>query len=302
MTKINTLTAARLRRMALPDPEAGSKDKRGRVLVVGGSRAMPGAVLLAATAALRAGAGKLQIATVESVAAALAVAVPESYVVGLPETKQGAIDPESADILRPRLDGVDCVLFGPGMIDEPLAVQFINALLPHIGENCTVVLDAAALAVPSENAAALHGLGGRVVLTPHGLEASLMLHLEQHDVERDAPGTALRAAADLRAVVALKGVDTFVASPDGRLFANTAGHVGLATSGSGDALAGIIAGLCARGAEPLVAACWGVHVHARAGETLAKRVGPLGFLAREILSEVPTLLHRLGEPAKRGVK
>lgn len=286
--------------MALPAPEAGSKDKRGRVLVAGGSRAMPGAVLLAATAALRAGAGKLQIATAESVAVALAVAVPEAYVIGLPETDGGAIDPRGADILRPRLDGVDCVLFGPGMIEEPLAVQFIVKLLPHIGENCTVVLDAAALAVPSENPAALHGLGGRVVLTPHGLEASLMLHMEQQDVEGDAPGTALRAAADLRAVVALKGVDTFVAAPDGTMFCNTAGHVGLATSGSGDTLAGIIAGLCARGAEPLTAACWGVHVHARAGEALARRVGPLGFLAREIVNEVPALLHHLGPPAKRG--
>ena len=91
----------------------------------------------------------------------------------------------------------------------------------------------------------------------------------------------------------LKGRETFVASPGGKVFVNRAGSVGLATSGSGDVLAGVIAGLVARGAEPARAAAWGVYLHALAGERLARRVGPLGFLARELPAEIPPLMAEL---------
>ena len=94
-------------------------------------------------------------------------------------------------------------------------------------------------------------------------------------------------------MVALKGATTHIAAPDGRLWRHDGGNVGLASSGSGDTLSGIIAGLAARGA-PLEQACaWGVALHARAGERLAQRIGPLGYLAREIAGEVPALLHEL---------
>lgn len=100
-------------------------------------------------------------------------------------------------------------------------------------------------------------------------------------------------AARLDAVVALKGPETFIAAPDGTTYRNTAGNLGLGTSGSGDTLSGVIAGLAARGADPLQAAVWGVFVHARAGELLARRIAPLGFLARELLAEVPALVASL---------
>jgi NAD(P)H-hydrate repair Nnr-like enzyme with NAD(P)H-hydrate dehydratase domain len=91
----------------------------------------------------------------------------------------------------------------------------------------------------------------------------------------------------------LKGRETFVVSPDGSAFVNRAGSVGLATSGSGDVLAGVIAGLIARGAEAASAAAWGVHLHALAGERLSRRVGLLGFLARELPAEIPPLMSEL---------
>jgi NAD(P)H-hydrate repair Nnr-like enzyme with NAD(P)H-hydrate dehydratase domain len=105
------------------------------------------------------------------------------------------------------------------------------------------------------------------------------------------PLTIARAAArELGAIVTLKGAQTFVVAPDGRAFHNTAGNIGLGTSGSGDALSGVIAGLSARGASALQAAVWGVYLHAKAGDVLARRMGPLGFLAREVLTEIPSLL------------
>ncbi len=293
------ITPALLKSWPLPQPdEGGDKDGRGRVLIVGGSAMMPGAVLLAATAALRAGAGKLQIATAKSVAQALAVAIPEAYVLALPE-KNGAIDPNGAKLIAEFAEAAHSVLIGPGMVEEPLVVELIRALVPHLGD-ATLVLDAAALAAPSEDSAILRPLNGNAVLTPHAIEMSLMRHLEQDTVSSDPIGTVQRAAQELGATVTLKGSTTYIAAPDGALFCNKTGNVGLATSGSGDTLAGIVAGLAARGASPIQAAAWGVHLHATAGERLAKRIGPLGFLARELLAEVPALMFSLGRGGKGG--
>jgi NAD(P)H-hydrate repair Nnr-like enzyme with NAD(P)H-hydrate dehydratase domain len=93
--------------------------------------------------------------------------------------------------------------------------------------------------------------------------------------------------------VALKGAETWIATPQGRCWRHAGGNVGLATSGSGDVLAGLIAGLLARGAPPEQAAAWGIALHARAGRRLCERLGPLGLLARELAAEVPALMHAL---------
>ena len=105
--------------------------------------------------------------------------------------------------------------------------------------------------------------------------------------------TALRLVDELGVVVALKGPTTYTCTPDGRAFADPAGNVGLGTSGSGDVVAGAIGGLAARGADPLQAAVFGIHVHAVAGDRLAERVGPLGYLARELSAEFPEILRDL---------
>lgn len=277
----------------LPQPTPGSnKEGRGQVLIVGGARVMPGAIILAATAALRAGAGKLQIATAQSVAVAVGTAIPEAYVLGLPELEDGAIDPRCADQIVALAGKAQAVLFGPGMVNEDRVTELVHAVVPQLADT-TLVLDAAALAAPSADPACLHCLGGRVVLTPHSTELSLMRHLDKDAVLRDPLDAARAAAADLHAVVAHKGRDTFIAAPDGCAYHNKAGNVGLATSGSGDTLAGIVTGLAARGAEPLHAAVWAVFLHAGAGDRLARRMGTLGFLARELLDEVPVLMHAL---------
>ena len=99
-------------------------------------------------------------------------------------------------------------------------------------------------------------------------------------------------------MIVLKGNPTVVAAPSGAVFARRSGNAGLGTSGSGDTLSGVIAGFAARGASPVVAAVWGVEVHARAGDALARTVAPLGFLARELLHEIPAAVARLS-PAPR---
>jgi NAD(P)H-hydrate repair Nnr-like enzyme with NAD(P)H-hydrate dehydratase domain len=103
---------------------------------------------------------------------------------------------------------------------------------------------------------------------------------------------ALQAASKFGVVIALKGSETVIASPDGTLLRYSGGGVGLATGGSGDVLAGIIAGLLSRGASPLDAAAWGVWLHGEAGTIVADRIGPIGFLARDLLAEIPGLMRR----------
>jgi len=107
------------------------------------------------------------------------------------------------------------------------------------------------------------------VLTPHLVELALMLGVERDEVAADLLGMARRAAREARAVVALKGAETYIAAPDGTAYRYAEGSIGLATSGSGDTLAGVVAGLLARGAEPLHAAVWAVYLHGEAGHVMS---------------------------------
>ena len=291
---------ALLRTWPLPMPsDEGDKEERGRLLVIGGSRQMPGAVILAATAAMRAGAGKLAIATGDSVAQLVALAIPESRVIGLTETGEGGIATAAAAALESMQGRLDAVLIGPGMQDEPAICDFVHALLPML-DGVDVILDAAAMGVVCNDGADgskgdgfLGRYGARVLLTPHAGEMAHLSGASKEEVAADPQGMALRMAQRWQATVALKGPVTHIATPDGRLWKHEGGNVGLAASGSGDTLAGIIVGLAARGAPLEQAGAWGVALHARAGDRLAERIGPLGFLTRDLAAEVPMLMHGL---------
>ncbi|MEN3275158.1 MAG: hypothetical protein V7631_948 [Massilia sp.] len=281
----------------LPMPGAeGDKEERGHVLVLGGSREMPGAVILAATAALRAGAGKLTVATGASVAQLVAMAMPEARVIGLAETEAGGFLPEAIARLDPLADRVNAILIGPGMQDEAAAAELVHGLLGRMqGSDTAVVLDACAMGtLLHAPAGAAPGAAFRfqqpVIITPHCGEMAHLTGIAKSDIVSGPDARALAAAAEWNAVVALKGARTVIASPNGESWQHEGGNVGLAISGSGDTLAGIIAGLAARGASLEQAACWGVALHARAGERLARRMGVLGYLAREIPDEIPALL------------
>jgi hydroxyethylthiazole kinase-like uncharacterized protein yjeF len=297
-----TINSSLLRRRPLPRPdEGGSKEERGRVLVFGGSPEMPGAAVLAGVSALRAGAGKLQIATAAPAAPLVAAAVPEARVFALPQTRGGAFQAAGLRAVSEYVRAARAVLVGPGMDDEEAAARLTKALLPHLSGDATLVLDANALNALARAPRLLRGLGGRAILTPHATEMSEMTGEGEDSIKRDPAAAARRAAERFGAVVALKGRETFVAAPgDARVYVNRAGNVGLATSGSGDTLAGLVAGLAARGAAPLVAALWGVHVHALAGERLAPGTGALGYLARELPGEFPPVIAGLGRPKRRG--
>jgi ADP-dependent NAD(P)H-hydrate dehydratase len=286
------LDARLLRGWPLPEiaPDA-DKEMRGRVLVIAGSREISGAAVLAGTAALRAGAGKLVIATAQSVAAELAIAVPEARVIALPETPAGAFAPLAVDLLEQTAQAADAVLVGPGLMEEGGSYAFVASLLPLLA-HVPVILDALAMNAVK----ARRHLPQPLLLTPHAGEMAHLRGVSKDAVLGNPQGAAAEAAREWNAVVAFKGAVTLIATPDGRGWRHEGGHAGLATSGSGDVLAGLIAGLAAQ-QIPLEQACaWGVVLHAWAGRELARRIGPLGYLARELPPEVPRLMRRLRPP------
>lgn len=290
MTRAEPIDAALLGDFPLPSvAEDSGKEDRGRLLVIAGSRELAGAALLAGTAALRAGAGKLQIGTASSIAAPLAVAMPEARVIGHPETEEGCIAEEGIAPLVGWAEGAQAVVIGCGMKAGPPLVRLLAALLGS-GASGPLVLDAAVLDCLAPLEKAVRGWRGGTILLPHSREMARLLGREPADIEAD-PAAAVREAADRFGSAALvKGRFSHIAEPGGRAFRLEGGGVGLATSGSGDVLSGLVGGLCARGADPLTALLWGAWLHAEAGRALTARIGRLGFLARELADEIPALL------------
>jgi hydroxyethylthiazole kinase-like uncharacterized protein yjeF len=185
------------------------------------------------------------------------------------------------------------VLIGPGMMDEAAVAELTSELLSRL-EAPVFVLDASAFAtlkigeMPTRPAA-------RIVVTPHAGEMAKFLDVPREEVDNDPLRAARQTATALQAVVAMKGASTHVVSPDGEAWLSENGSIGLATSGSGDTLAGILAGLLARGTPPALATIWAVYMHGEAGHRLAKRNGTFGLLSREIPGEIPGIMQELSD-------
>lgn len=263
------VTAELLREWGLPDP-GDSKKARGDVVVVGGSRSAPGAVLLAGEAALRVGAGRVALVVPASIDAQVGVALPEAGVFALPDRADDPL-PEG---LAERIASADAVLVGPGFDDADETrgtLRAVSAAAPQ-----RVVLDAYALGVLPD--LPRRSLPGELILSPNREELRILLGRDPGDETDDVR----EAARTHEAVVGCYGA---VADPDGRTWLVDKGGAGLGTSGSGDVLAGAIAGFAARGMPLHRAIVWGAWTHAVAGSRLTDRIG-LGFLARDLAAEL----------------
>lgn len=278
-----------------PLPDAGGgKDSRGRVVVVGGSRRTPGAVLLAAEAALRAGAGKPQVATVASVATGVSVALPEALVTDLPETDDGEIATTAAQQVLDLATDCDALLYGPGLLSPETACDLFEALAQRL--DCPLVVDALGLAYVTAHPEGLVHLGGRVVLTPNESELARTLERDEDDVRAHLAERCAELADRSGATVVAGGEETWVVSPGAEVrWRHVGGLPGLGVAGSGDVKAGVVAGLLARGVPPEGAAAWGVLLHQGAGRAVSEHDAPVGFLAREVLPWIPRVMARLSE-------
>jgi hydroxyethylthiazole kinase-like uncharacterized protein yjeF len=259
----------------LPDV-SGDKRDRGSVVVVGGSPACPGAALLAGVAALRAGAGRVQLGVHPDVAAAVAVALPEAFVSAWDHGRA----PMPAD-LAGRIERAGVVLVGPGLLAA--ADDTAGAVADRVPDGTPLLLDAGALGVALELVA---DAARCIVTAPNDHEAADLGAADADDLASRLGGRP----------TAVRGVETTVVDGRGRRWRHTADVDGLGTAGSGDVFAGVAAGLLARGVGPLAALGWAVAVHARAGAIAAEDVAPIGFLAREVADRVPAALRSFRAP------
>jgi hydroxyethylthiazole kinase-like uncharacterized protein yjeF len=199
-------------------------------------------------------------------------------------------EPSAADFstIEQNLDHCDAVLLGPGMVNEDNAAALARGVLAS--SDRALILDAAAITGLRRSAEAIQSARCIPVLTPHAGEVASLLGKPRSDIEDDPAQSAATGAKTFGSIVVLKGAKTHIAHPDGNVWRHSEGVPGLGTAGSGDVLAGLLAGLIARGTPAIAACLWSVYLHARAGSRLAETVGTLGFLAHELSAHFPRLL------------
>jgi hydroxyethylthiazole kinase-like uncharacterized protein yjeF len=275
--------------------ESTSKVERGTVLIIGGSTETPGSVILAGIGCLRTGAGRLQIATAAEAALAVGVAVPESRVIAL-ATDDCEIRAAAIRGIGDVIGSADAILLGTGGLDPATAASVASVVLDYLDDRATVVFDAAALAMVSASKTRFAGVADRAVLIPNPTEAGHLLDVDIAHIAAHPAETVTQLVGTFGATVALRMEDTYSAGPGTAVHRDRCGHPALATSGSGDVLAGMLTGLLAQGTAPLTAVIRAVHAHGRAGHAVVERTGGYGILARELLEHIPREL-RGGHPA-----
>ena len=274
-------------RAAVPArPSVGHKGTFGRVLVVAGSRGMSGAACLAAEAGLRSGAGLVRLVVPDSIADLCETKLTEVMVTGA-TAKGDVFGPESLEDVLAATEWADTVLIGPGLSGAEETQTFVREFLRRVAK--PVVLDADALnALAGAEEDVLERLGKLpAILTPHPGELGRVLDIDSSVVAEDSVSWSRQAANDLRSEIILKGAPTVIASPTGEVDFCSLGNDGMATAGSGDVLAGLVAGVLAQGADLPTAARLATMIHSRAGDICRTEIGAHGMLAGDILRCLP---------------
>ena len=280
---MKTIDIELLKSHPLPDwNDETHKAERGKLLIIGGSRRIPGAAILAARAALRAGCGSVRVAAPEGVALHIGIAVPELMVIPLPETASGTIAREAVALIQAQTKVCDAIVLGPGLDADEETDDFAREVIE--AAPLPLLIDAQAISALKSSWQA--GESARV-LTPHDGEFENLTGQTLAQSDEDRENAALQYAQKSGATLALKGHRTVIATPSGDTYLNESGTRALGTAGSGDVLAGIIGSLLAQGLDAADAAIWGVHLHAQAGEALTKDGGEDGLMARDFIERLP---------------
>jgi NAD(P)H-hydrate epimerase len=268
---------------------SSTKFSSGNVFVIGGSTGLTGAPTMAAMAAMRAGAGYVTVAAPASLEVMFGVRLLEAMLVALPES-DGALSVESEEKVLQAIDRADAVVLGPGLSKREGAQELARELTESI--DVPLVIDADGLNAHAGRIEEL--LPHRrwpTVLTPHAGELARLLEVDSEDVERRRLHHVRAVATTTKAFVVLKGDDTLVAAPTGRVAISRGRAPGLATAGTGDVLSGVIAAMLAKGLAPAAAACAAVYVHVRAGQIAAAPHGADGVIASDVIRCLPEALN-----------
>ena len=302
--------------LPIRSPES-HKGTFGTCLIAAGSINYCGAVLLAARAAYRAGAGLVRAAVPGAIYESLAGSLPEATWLILPHTL-GVLNSEGAKIVRENLERTSAMLIGPGWGMEDETLTFLKELLGEsgtgsrkdpfgfeVGEKRTdktgktslppLVIDADALKLLAKIEKWHEKIESPAVLTPHPGEMAALTGLTIDQIQANRESIAKDYAQRWGKVIVLKGARTIIAAPDGRKAIIPVASSALAKAGTGDVLAGMLTGLLAQGMEIYSAACLAAWLHARAGLAAAKRIGtPASVLAGDIIEALPTIIKQIG--------
>ena len=273
-------------------PLNANKGSFGRVLVTAGSINYIGAAYLACSGAQRVGAGLVTLATASSLQPILAAKLTEVTYLPLPESQPGFISVEAADIITSQSHQYDVLLMGCGLGQDPATVEFVSSLILE-KELPALVLDADALNILPKIPEWWQWLTEDAILTPHPGEMARLCGLSIDEIQADRVGIARRFAAEWHQTIVLKGAYTVIATTDGRCMVSPFANPGLASAGTGDVLAGVIAGLVAQGLTPFDAASLGVYLHGEAGEMVRNELGDTGMIASDLLRALPVTIKQL---------
>lgn len=266
---------------------ASNKGDNGSVLIVAGSARMRGAATLAATAAIRSGAGLVTVAAIPAVCDAVAANLPEALLLPLPE-QDGMVSETAADVLRENAGKVDAAVFGPGMTHEPPVREFLRRVWEDWTKPC--VIDADAL---NSVSLGLELPKCQCVLTPHPGEMSRLLECSIAEIQSDRFRTVQQAVDRFQCGIVLKGPFSVVGDQNQPMHVNSTGNPGMAAGGMGDVLCGIVAALLAQDLPPFYAATCGCYWHGEAADLCAEDIGVVGFTAGEVASALPRARARI---------
>jgi NAD(P)H-hydrate epimerase len=269
-------------------PQRGARSTKfssGQVVIAGGSRGLTGAVCLSAAAAGRAGAGYVTVAVPEELELIFEAKLTEVMSRGCPSA-EGALVPAAAEPILATCERAAAVVLGPGLGRAEASRELVGSLVGRI--EAPLVIDADGLNALAGSLETLAERPAPAVLTPHAGELGRLLERDSAEVSAHRLAGAREAAERSRSIVVLKGDDTIVAAPDGRLAVNQLSSPALATAGTGDVLSGLTAALLARGVEPFAAACAAVYAHTRAGRIAAERLGAAeSVIAGDVIEALP---------------
>ncbi len=268
------------------------KNMYGHVLLLSGSRNMPGAASLSGLAAMRCGAGLVTLGIPKGLNAVIQKKTsPVIMTLPLDQTPQQTISAAAYSQLKDHIKTYQAVGIGPGLSRNPGTQRFILKII----ETCAqpLVIDADALNAVAGNLKSLTRTTTLKILTPHPGEMARLTALKKKDVEKNREKIAKEFAVKHYCILLLKGHRTVVASPQGKTYINTTGNPGMATAGSGDVLTGMITAFLGQGLSGFEAAKWGAYLHGKAGDLAAKQKTRLSMIATDIIENIPTAVGKM---------
>ena len=290
---IELMTAELVRSLLPSRPLGANKGTFGKAMVVAGSINYIGAAYLACNGALRAGAGLVTLATAVSLLPVLAAKLTEVTYLPLPESSPGIISPEAAGLIAQEMTDYDVLLIGCGLGHRQAVTELVKATLFDTKMPSALVLDADALNALAAIPGWWQRLPDDAILTPHPGEMARLAGVSIAEVQSNRAGLAKKMAQEWHKTVVLKGAYTVIAGPEGRVRVSPVANPGLASAGTGDVLAGAVAGLVAQGLGLFDAASAAVYLHGEAGEMVKERLGDAGMLASDLLPVLPRAIKRL---------